>query len=224
MCVWLFATPPTVALHVAPLSMGFSQQEYWNGLPFLPPADLPSKEIKLKFLASPALAGRFFTNEPPEFVPNSIVVDLLFGLRADSWILLLLDSICCNILFWLKYMRKSWLHTVGEERYFYSFSDNFSSVQFSHSVMSDSLRPHEPQHSRPPCPSPTPGVHPNPCPLSRWCHPNISSSVVPFPPAPNPSKHQSLFKWVSSSHQVAKVLEFQLQHKSFQWTPRTDIF
>ena len=56
----------------------------------------------------------------------------------------------------------------------------FSSVQFSHSVVSDSLRPHEPQHARPPCPSPTPGVHPNPCPLCRWCHPTISSSVVPF--------------------------------------------
>ena len=55
-----------------------------------------------------------------------------------------------------------------------------ASVQFSHSVVSDSLRLHEPQHARPPCPSPTPGVNPNPCPLSRWCHPTISSSVVPF--------------------------------------------
>ena len=55
-----------------------------------------------------------------------------------------------------------------------------SSVQFSHSVMSDSLRPNEWQHARPPCPSPTPGVHPNPCPLSQRCHPTISSSVVPF--------------------------------------------
>ena len=52
------------------------------------------------------------------------------------------------------------------------------SVQFSRSVMSDSLRPHEPQHARPPCPSLTPGVHPNPCPLSQWCHPTISSSVI----------------------------------------------
>ena len=54
------------------------------------------------------------------------------------------------------------------------------SVQFSCSVVSDSLQPHEPQHARPPCPSPTPGGHPNPCPLSRWCHSTISSSVVPF--------------------------------------------
>jgi len=54
------------------------------------------------------------------------------------------------------------------------------SVQFSHSVVSDSLRPHESQHARPPCPSPTPRVHSNPCPSSQWCHPAISSSVVPF--------------------------------------------
>ena len=56
----------------------------------------------------------------------------------------------------------------------------FVSVQFSGSVMSDSLQPHELQHTRPPCPSPTPRVHPNPCPLSQWCHPAISSSVIPF--------------------------------------------
>ena len=56
----------------------------------------------------------------------------------------------------------------------------FSLVQFSHSVMSDSLWPHELLHARSPCPSPTPGVYPNSCPLSRWCHPTISSSVVPF--------------------------------------------
>ena len=61
--------------------------------------------------------------------------------------------------------------------------------QFSCSVMSNSLRPHELQHSRPPCPSPAPGLHPNPCPLSWWCHPTISSSVVPFllPPSIFPS-------------------------------------
>ena len=55
-----------------------------------------------------------------------------------------------------------------------------NSVQFSCSVMSDSLWPHEPQHTRPPCPSPTPGAYSNSCPSSRWCHPAISSSVVPF--------------------------------------------
>ena len=60
----------------------------------------------------------------------------------------------------------------------------YYSVQFSHSVVFNSFWPHEPQHARPPCPSPTPRVHPNPCPLSWWCHPTISSSVVPFSSCP----------------------------------------
>ena len=60
----------------------------------------------------------------------------------------------------------------------------FTSFKFSPSVMSDSLWPHDPQHTRPPCPSPAPGVYPNPCPLSRWCHETISSSVVPFSSCP----------------------------------------
>ena len=55
-----------------------------------------------------------------------------------------------------------------------------SSVQVTHSVVSDSLQPHESQHSRPPCPSTTLGIYSNPCPSSRWCHPAISSSAVPF--------------------------------------------
>ena len=70
---------------------------------------------------------------------------------------------------------------------FFPSSDNISSVQsveFSHSVLSESLRSHGLQHVRPPCPSPTPGVHPNSCPLSPWCHPTISSSVIPFSSCP----------------------------------------
>ena len=62
----------------------------------------------------------------------------------------------------------------------YACKSHNISVQFSRSVVTDSLRPHELQHARPPCPSPTPGVHPNPCPLCQWCHPTISSFVVPF--------------------------------------------
>ena len=73
-----------------------------------------------------------------------------------------------------------------------------------------------------PCSSPTPGAYSNSCPLSWWCHPTISSSVVPSPPAFNLSQHQGLFQWVSSSHQVTKILEFQLQHQSFQWIFRAD--
>ena len=83
-------------------------------------------------------------------------------------------------------------------------------VQFSHSVVSDSLWPCGLQHARPPCLSPTAGVYPNSRPLSQWCQPTISSSVVPFSSCLNPSPHQGLFQWVNSSHEVAKVLEFQL--------------
>jgi len=61
----------------------------------------------------------------------------------------------------------------------------FSSVQFSHSVVSNSLQPNGLQHTRPPCPSPTPGAYSNSCPLSRWCHPTFSSSVIPFSPSPS---------------------------------------
>ena len=78
-----------------------------------------------------------------------------------------------------------------------------SSVQFSRSVMSNSLWPHESQHARPPCPSPTPGVElVMPSNHLILCHPS------PSLPAPNPSQHQGLFQWVNFSHEVAKVLEF----------------
>ena len=70
---------------------------------------------------------------------------------------------------------------------------HISSVQFSHSVVSDSLLPHGQHHTRPPCPLPTPGVYSNSCPLSWWCHPTISSSVIPFSYCLNLSQHQSLF-------------------------------
>ena len=84
------------------------------------------------------------------------------------------------------------------------------------------LWPHELQHARPPCPSLTPGVYSNSCPSSWWCHPAISSSVVPFSSCPIPPSIR-VFSNENSSHEVAKVLEFQLQHQSFQWTPRTDL-
>ena len=85
-----------------------------------------------------------------------------------------------------------------------------SSVQFSRSVVSDSLQSHESQHSRPPSPAPTPGVHSNSCPSSRWCHPAISSSVIPFSSCPQSLPASESFQWVNPSHEVAKVLEFQL--------------
>ena len=83
--------------------------------------------------------------------------------------------------------------------------------------MSDSLRHHESQHARPPCPSPTPGVYSNSCPLSWWCHPAISSFVVPFSSCLQSLPASGSFPTSQLSHEVAKVLEFQLQHQSFQW-------
>ena len=87
--------------------------------------------------------------------------------------------------------------------------------------MSDSVT-HGLQHTRLLCPSPTPGVHSNSSPLSRWCNPTISSSVVSFSSCPQSFPASGSLQWVSSSHQVTKVLEFQLQHQSFQWIFRTD--
>jgi len=75
-------------------------------------------------------------------------------------------------------------HSTIKRKIRQKISKGISSVQFSHSVVSSSLRPHESQHTRPPCPSPTPGIHPNSCPSSQWCHPAISSSVVPFSSCP----------------------------------------
>ena len=99
----------------------------------------------------------------------------------------------------------------------------FSSVQCSCSVVSDSLRPHEPQHARLPCPSPTPRVHSNPCPLSRRCHSTISSFVVPFSSCPQSFPASGSFQMSELFTPGTKVLEFQLQHQSFQGTPRTDL-
>ena len=118
--VQLFATPCTVA-HQAPLFMEFSRQEYWSGLPFPTPRDLPDPGIKPLSPAFPTLAGRFFTASATWEVPHIFIV----------------------------------LHKI------------FSSVQFSSLVVSDSLRPHGPQHARLPCPSPIPRAYSNSCASSR---------------------------------------------------------
>ena len=93
---------------------------------------------------------------------------------------------------------------------------------FSCSVMSNSLQSHELQHARLLCISPSPGVCANSCPLSQWCQPNILSSAIPFSSCLQSFPASGLFQWVSFLHQVAKVLELQLQHQSFQWIFRTD--
>ena len=100
----------------------------------------------------------------------------------------------------------------------------FSSVQFSRLVVSNSLWPHESQHTRPPCPSPTPGVYPNSCGSSQWCYPAISSSIVPFSscpqslPASGSFPMSQLFAWGGQSTRVsasASVLPMNIQ----DWSP-----
>ena len=101
-----------------------------------------------------------------------------------------------------------------------------SSVQFSRSVMSDSLLLHEPQHARPPYPPCQASLPPSTQTHVHWVGDAIQPSnplLSPSPPTLNLSQYQGLFKWVSSSHQLAKVLEFQLQHQSYKWTPRTEL-
>ena len=99
-----------------------------------------------------------------------------------------------------------------------------SSVQFRRSVVSDSLRPHESQHARPPCPSPTPGVHSNSCPSSWWCHPATSSSVVPFSscpqslPASESFPMSQLFAWGALSIRVSILASF-LPKNTQGWSP-----
>ena len=100
---------------------------------------------------------------------------------------------------------------------------SISSVQFSCWVVSNSLRPQELHHARPPCPSPTPRVHSDSHPSSQWCHPAISSSVIPFSSFPNPSQHQSfpmnqLFAWGGQSTGVSALASF-LPKKSQGWSP-----
>ena len=115
-------------------------------------------------------------------------------------------------------IRNIWFETYTIETYI------FSSVQFSHSVMSDSLRPHESQHASPPCPLPTPGVYPNWCPVSRWCHPAISSSVVPFSscpqslPASGSFLMSQLFTWGGQSTGIS-ALASVLPMNTQDWSP-----
>ena len=98
------------------------------------------------------------------------------------------------------------------------------SVQFSRSVVSNYLRPRGPQHARPPCPSPTPGAHSNSCPSSRWCHPAISSSVVPFSSCPQSLQASGsfpmsqLFTWGGQSTGVSALASF-LPKKYQGWCP-----
>ena len=100
--------------------------------------------------------------------------ELVTEMNYHTFLYVLSDFISVFLIFKLRI--STWLYFLKNNLHLF--------IQFSHSVVSNSLWPHEPQHTRAPCPSPTPGVCPNSCPLSRWCHPTISSSVVPFSSCP----------------------------------------
>ena len=153
-CVQLFATLWTI-VGQAPLSTGFSRQEYWSGLPCPSPGDLPDPGIEPTSLTSSALAVRPFTTSTTWEALVIAYEYILLQIRSD---------------------------------------------QISHSVVSDSLRPHESQHARPPWPSPTPRVHSDSCPSSQWCHPAISSSVVPFSSCPQSLPASRVFSNESIVH------------------------
>ena len=145
--------------------------------------------------------GRFTTVSQIEFLTNMLSPYFsLFSL----------------LLFYSLFLARPWQRVYCESQ--------FSSVQFSRSVVSDSLQLHESQHARPPCSSTTPGVHPNSCASSRWCHPAISSSVVPFSscpqslPASESFPMSQLFAWGGQSIGVsasASVLPMNTQ----DWSP-----
>jgi hypothetical protein len=164
MCVCEYSVVKSCPTLWSPIDYNLpSSSEFWNGLPFSLPRDLPDPGIKHKPPMSPAQQA------------NSIQ-----------------------------------LHQLGRPLLFCSVTQSYPT-----------LPAHRLQDARYPCPSRYPRVYSNLCPLSRWCHPAISS-CCPLLPALRLSQHQGLFKWVSSSHQLAKVLQFQLQHQSFQWIFRTD--
>ena len=116
------------------------------------------------------------------------------------------------------------IKNVNHITYIANFLSVFLSVQFSCSVMSYSLQPHESQHARPPCPSPTPGAHSNSCPSRPWCHPAISSSVVPFSscpqslPASESFPMSQLFTWGGQSTGVSALASF-LPKNTQDWSP-----
>ena len=187
----------------APLSLGFSRQEYWSGLPCPPPGDLPDPgteprspalqadslpaELPGKPHGGPAAAAKLLQSCPTQWdpidssPPGSPVPGILQA-RTLEWVAISFSKagkwkVKVKSLSRVRLSATPWTapHQVA-----------LSSVQFSLSVVSDSLRSHESQHTRPPCPSPTPWVHSNSCPSSQWCHPDISSSVVPFSSCPQP--------------------------------------
>ena len=142
-------------------------------------------------------------------------LNFLYGERNSN----LFQYLCLEIP-----LRGAWQATIYGVAKSWTRLKQLRSDQISCSVMSDSLRPHESQHARPPCPSPTSGVHSDSCPSSQWCHPAISSSAVPFSschqslPASESFPMSQLFAWVGQSTEVSPLASFPPK-KSQGWSP-----
>ena len=220
------------------------RQEYWNGMLCPPPGDLPYPGIKPISLTYNLhwQAGSLPLAPPGKPYIQSISCEILGWLNHKLESRLPGEIQQSQICRWYhsnsRKQRvtkepldegergewKSWLKTQHlKNKYHGIWPHQFSSIQFSWSVVSESLLPHESQHARPP-------VHHQLLEFTQTHVHRVSDAIQPSHPlsslslpAPNPSQHQSLFQWVNSSHEVVKVLEFQLQHHSFQRTPRTDL-
>ena len=186
----LFLAPATLL----PSSMSRAQEE----------GDLVNWAVPVQFLKSSPWRSKkasFWALWPA--CTQSTLSPIIKVLPASAWC----SFIQSNVSWWRK------RSIICEESCFLpQFSSiQFSSIQFSRSVVSDSLRPHESQHARPPCKSPTPRVYSNPRPSSWWCHPNISSSVVPFSscpqsvPASGSFPMSQLFAWGGQSTGVSTL-------------------
>ena len=188
----------------APLSMGFPRQEYWSRLPCPLPGNLPDPGIKLESFKSPILTDRFFTTSTtrkptPLFLPGE-------SHKQRAW--------------WTLFHRfaksQTWLKWLS----MHPQSVQFSSVAQSCPTLCDPMD----------CSTPGLPVH-HQLPEFTQTHVHWVSDAIqpshplssPSPPAFNLSQYQGLFQWVSSSHQVAKGLEFQLQRQSFQWIFSSDL-
>ena len=201
--VWLFATLWTVACQVA-LSLGFHRQEYWTWLPFPTPADPLDQGLSPWLLHWQA-----------ECLPRCNLGSPL--VKRD---LIKQKNPCINSYIWTYYIQWFHLRSKCSKWLFKKHSVQFSSVAQSCPTLYDPKNLSMPG---------LPVTHQLPESTQTHVHP-VSDAILPShplsspsSPAPNPSQHQGLFKWVNSSHELAKDLEFQLQHQSIQWTPRTHL-
>ena len=157
---------------------------------------------------SSALAGGFLSTVPLEKSENLFfIMNFFLSLKEQAYVKVFVILCNANNFLWDEFI--FWLFILLS---FFHYS--FSSVQFSRSVVSDCLWPHELQHTRPPCPSPTPRVHSDSHPSCPWCHPVISSSVVPFSscpqslPASESFPMSQLFAWGGQSTGVSALASF----------------